>query len=91
MNIPLDNLYHWVRGCANEPLSIYIFQPHGSKNITDLNFLSLEDQISILPELVCHDQEPLDYQRWQNVKLMDLWSSVKHLYPDPEKFNAEMH
>jgi hypothetical protein len=73
MNIPLDNLYHWIRGCASEPLSIYTFQPHGSKNINDLNFLSPEDLSIVSPEIVCHDQEPLDYAMHKDVNILELW------------------
>jgi hypothetical protein len=73
MNIPLDNLYHWIRGCASEPLSIYTFQPHGSKNINDLNFLSSEDLSIVSPEIVCHDQEPLDYAMHKDVNILELW------------------
>jgi hypothetical protein len=93
MNIPLDNLYHWVRGCAVEPLSIYIFSPHGSKNITDLSFLTKDDKVAVAPELICHDQEPLNYERWQNVKFLDLWNHIKNLKNsiiDPEKSNDEL-
>ena len=38
MNIPLDNLYHWIRGLVDEPVSLYTFRTHGSKNINDLHF-----------------------------------------------------
>jgi len=36
MNIPLDNLYHWVEGPAQHPMILYVFRPPGSKDIFDL-------------------------------------------------------
>lgn len=70
-------MYHWIRGCATEPVSIYTFRPHGSKNITDLCFLDTSDVICIAPEIVCHDQEPLNFDMYQTVNLVDLWQQVK--------------
>jgi hypothetical protein len=77
MNIPLDNLYHWVRGCASDLISLYTFSPHGSKNITDLNPFDAEDYNRIAPEMVCHDQEPLNFDVHQNVDIFQLWQQVK--------------
>jgi hypothetical protein len=77
MNIPLDHLYHWVRGCANDLVSLYIFSPHGSKNITDLNPFEIEDYNRISPEMVCHDQEPLDFDVHRTVDIFQLWQQVK--------------
>ena len=74
-------MYHWIRGCAFEPVSIYTFSPHGSKNITDLNFFGSVDANSILPEIVCHDQEPLNFDMYQTVDLFDLWQQVKKSKP----------
>jgi hypothetical protein len=73
MNIPLDHLYHWIRGLSHEPVSIYTFRPHGSKNITDLNFFETQDSNLITPEIICHDQEPLNYDQYQEVNIVDLW------------------
>jgi hypothetical protein len=69
MNIPLDNLYHWVQGLAQHPVMLYVFRPHGSKDISDLYMF--DDYPSILtphgkrlpmfPNMICHDQEPLNF------------------------------
>jgi len=60
MNIPLDNLYHWVEGQAQYPVMLYVFRPHGSKDIFDLR--QFEDKPSYyptsIPVVICHDQEP---------------------------------
>jgi hypothetical protein len=74
MNIPLDSLYHWIRGCATDLVSIYIFTPHGSKNIKNLHYLGPEDNSIISPEIVCHDQEPLDYNAYKNVDITKFWA-----------------
>jgi hypothetical protein len=82
MNIPLDNLYHWIRGLASEPITIYTFRTHGSKNITDLTLFDVNNLVAISPEVVCHDQEPLCYQTYQTVSLFDLWMHAKKDHPD---------
>lgn len=79
MYIPLDNLYHWIRSCSVEPLSIYTFRPHGSKNIVDLNFFEAQDLNVIAPGIVCHDQEPLNFETHSTVDSHDLY--MKTLYP----------
>ena len=61
MNIPLDNLYHWIQGLAQHPVILYVFHPHGSKDISNLGLLK-EGAFSLsAPPIVCHDQEPLDF------------------------------
>jgi hypothetical protein len=74
MNIPLNRLYHYIENIAQEiygdPIIIYRFWPHGSKNINDLNPLNdyRADQNckewvirTTYPSAWCNDQEPLDY------------------------------
>ena len=71
MNIPVDNLYHWLQGIIPVPAIIYRFYPHGSKNISDLiqlDFLSEENlTFYINIPVVAHDQEPLDYNFYTNI------------------------
>ena len=64
MNIPLDNLYHWVQGLAQHPVMLYVFRPHGSKDIFDLGPLEKKSQSyskALTPNIICHDQEPLNF------------------------------
>jgi hypothetical protein len=68
MNIPLDNLYHYINGLFTEPVCIYLFYPHGSRNILHLKGLNNpgianfhKHQIQSLI-MICHDQEPLNYK-----------------------------
>ena len=67
MSIPLDRLYHFIESVANEiynnPVIIYRFFPHGSKNIQDLTPLKHYNwaQSQQMLNIWCHDQEPLNY------------------------------
>jgi len=72
MTVPLDRLYHYIESVAQDirgdAVIIYRFFPHGSKKIEDLttikNYLVVERAIS--PQIYCHDQEPLDYDRYSS-------------------------
>ena len=64
MNIPLDNLYHWISGLAQHPVIAYVFRPHGSKDIFNLEQFDKNFQThsrSFTPTIICHDQEPLNF------------------------------
>jgi len=62
MNIPLDNLYHWIQSLARHPVMLYVFRPHGSKDIFNLELLqNYKEQHAFIPIIICHDQEPLDF------------------------------
>jgi hypothetical protein len=65
MNIPLDNLYHWVQGLVQHPMILYVFRPYGSKDIFDLtqfeNNPAITYKLSMAPVVICHDQEPLNF------------------------------
>ena len=85
MTIPLDNLYDYVNGLLPSPAIIYLFLPHGSKKLNDLRMLNnvSEPDNVILPNIICHDQEPLDYDRYTDsqyevqefCKQFDTWCS----------------
>jgi hypothetical protein len=76
MSIPLDRLYHYIHDIAEQVRSdyvlIYRFAPHGSKNIEDLDTLFENDgdyampTARTYPQIVCYDQEPLDYEFYQS-------------------------
>lgn len=65
MSIPLDRLYNFLDTVSDHELIIYGFRPHGSKNLKNLdawrNFPPEWGENKILPTLIFHDQEPLDY------------------------------
>ena len=69
MSIPLDRLYHYIESIAEEvhgdSIVIYHFYPHGSKNIEDI--IKLRNQsgwwkFTHSPHVICHDQEPLNFE-----------------------------
>lgn len=72
MNIPLDNLYHYIDGLFTEPVCMYLFYPHGSRNILNLTGVKSFDihgfglDSVVFPQVVCVDQEPLNYQLYQH-------------------------
>lgn len=74
MNIPLDNLYHYVNGLFTDPVSIYLFYPHGSRNILDIVNLNKDHRAEsiYMPIVLCHDQEPLNYSYYQNHNKSDV-------------------
>jgi hypothetical protein len=87
MNIPLDNLYHWIQGLAQHPVTLYVFRPHGSKDIFDLKMLTPVVNTEnlkelMIPNIVCHDQEPLDYAShiWDHdLERISTWYSTQGL------------
>jgi len=85
MNIPIDNLYHWVQSIIPVPVVIYRFYPHGSKNIFDLTPLSplgqdqgQEHHVNI--PVVVHDQEPLDYNLYANIDPASMHVFIQNLH-----------
>lgn len=67
MSVPLDRLYHYIESVAEKirgsRVIIYHFYPHGSKKLEDLTPLRVYNNTDIVyPEIYCNDQEPLDYQ-----------------------------
>jgi hypothetical protein len=72
MSIPLDRLYHYIENIAENlygDILIYRFFPHGSKNLKDMSPLHCTN--FLLPAMICHDQEPLFYDFYQQ-QLKDL-------------------
>jgi hypothetical protein len=72
MSIPLDRLYNHIdrlsQSLCGDCLIIYRFFPHGSKILKDLtplipfeNNLKTWTKCTTSPNLLCYDQEPLDY------------------------------
>lgn len=64
MTIPLDNLYHYIEGLFSQPVCVYLFHPHGSRNILNLQGSHEWFRFNgiVHPQVVCNDQEPLDYK-----------------------------
>ena len=76
MSIPLDRLYHYIEDLAEQiygsPIIIYRFYPHGSKKLEDLmplrNYSWQEN--NLFPAIYCNDQEPLDYNFYENYNMV---------------------
>lgn len=71
MNVPLNNLYHWIDSLLPKPSTIYLFYPHGSKNISDFNplcHINAESYLSTV-HVLAHDQEPLNHSLYDNITL----------------------
>jgi hypothetical protein len=71
MSVPLTNLYHWIDSLLPKPSTIYLFYPHGSKNISDFNPLchtNAETYLSTV-HVLAHDQEPLNHLLYDNITL----------------------
>ena len=72
MSIPLDRLYQYIENIAEkihqDCVLIYRFYPHGSKKLEDLSTLITvpSDDWGIKLSLYCNDQEPLNYDFYQN-------------------------
>ena len=68
MSVPLDRLYNYLNDVVNHDIVIYRWSPHGSKKLEDLSLLTNVDKLStiVLPSMICHDQEPLDYHQYDS-------------------------
>lgn len=90
MSIPLDRLYHYIENVASDVYQsnvlIYRFAPHGSKKLTDLQPVATYDYVTqlISPQLFCHDQEPLNYNLYNDLdvisKAINNWNTIHTRY-----------
>jgi hypothetical protein len=87
MSIPLDRLYHYIQDVAEQVhgdcILIYRFAPHGSKKLEDLKLLDQKkyraDYI-ISPQVFCYDQEPLNYDFYQDSTYVNIYNLRKKIY-----------
>lgn len=86
MSIPIDKLYDYIEGIAEdirgEDILIYRFYPHGSKNLKDLIHLrpvNYINQVCRVP-IYCYDQEPLNYQLYNNNEYATTSNPLADLY-----------
>jgi len=79
MSIPLDRLYHHLKSQVDENIIIYLSMPHGSKNLKDFNMLHTNTVYEILtnPIIVCHDQEPMDYNFIEGQDYPESWGAER--------------
>lgn len=88
MSVPLDEIYHYIDAVLDGNAVIYRFLPHGSKNLNDLSILNYDqsENITDLPIMYCHDQEPLDFDQYDltNQEIQQ-WASC-HTTKNTQKF-----
>jgi len=93
MNIPLDNLYNWIEGLIPAPACVYVFRPHGSKNISNLLWLknyNLRTRWQ-MPAVIMHDQEPLDWNLYNNPEQwQQFWNKLDRQPRWKEKFESHV-
>jgi len=71
MSVPLDRLYNFLHDLCDQDVLIYRWSPHGSRKLEDcqslfpISLLTLEDQFTV-PNIICHDQEPINYENFGN-------------------------
>jgi hypothetical protein len=95
MSIPLDNLYHWVEGLLPGPAIVYVFRPHGSKNISNLNWLNDYDLGTCwhYPGVIMHDQEPLDWNLYNSSSQYldsDSWKNPWKAWKSSPVYNSRL-
>lgn len=97
MSIPLDRLYHYIESLCSDNIIIYRWLPHGSKKLNDLHPLSPYDNTewkelmtSVL--LICHDQEPLHFDRHDKNEHDKLCNAVYYdrIAPDINSFIMQL-
>ena len=94
MSIPLDRLYPFIKNMAEvlnqSPIDLRRFYPHGSKDINDLSSLQpiAGYQRYISPMIFCYDQEPLNFDLYNNVEPDRIPEKGKILV---KKYNLEKH
>jgi hypothetical protein len=66
MNVPLDKLYKFLHGVTNHDNIMYHWATHGSKKASDIITIPNQgcawQELTVSPQIICHDQEPLDFE-----------------------------
>ena len=86
MSVPLDRLYNFLHSLVDHDITIYRFWPHGSKKLEDLvplvPHMSRDKEIT-RPQVIFHDQEPLNFNYWNSDDFAQLW----HWYVETLQLN----
>jgi len=85
MSVPLDNLYDWVESLVPCPVVLYVFQPHGSKKISDCDWHRVPDHSPRweFPGVIMHDQEPLDWDFYNTPDQYKDWWKTNGVASNP--------
>lgn len=93
MSIPLDRLYHYIESIAeeiyNNAIIIYRFYPHGSKKLDDFVPLTYSSwqEMHLIPGIHCNDQEPLNFNLYENYKFSNVNDWITTLQLTSIKYN----
>ena len=76
MSIPTNNLYNFVAQALENKFLVKHFYPWGEKDLTNI-IINYEDKVpenqyrnvSSQPIVLCHDQEPLDFDLYQDTQV----------------------
>lgn len=96
MSIPLDRLYNYIENVASKlhgKVVISRFWPHGSKNLQDLKMLRDSDWLTEMlnPNLICHDQEPLNFDLYQQAHPNNEFMTLLNKYECYQAPNLKRH
>ena len=93
MSVPLERLYNFLHGLCDQDVLIYRWNPHGSRKLEDCLPMVPAQPIPrvkqlTMPYMICHDQEPLNFQdfgnRMLNVNIEGVkFSNLRHLIAMP--------
>ena len=82
MYIPLDLIYNYLGDIIDPDVIIYRFSPHGSKKLEDLGILKFVfkgwKNRNILPFVVAHDQEPLNFEYYNSMYIKENIAAWMH-------------
>jgi hypothetical protein len=90
MSVPLDRLYHYLDDSVNHDLVIYRWAPHGSRKLEDLGPLfnyPIQEYYNRAP-MVCHDQEPLNWQFYSRNDIVQATRNWIAKIPDFDFLNS---
>ena len=93
MSVPLDRLYNFLHDvCNRDDLIIYRFFPHGSRKLEDVQPLRSDNRLLILHKnyIFCHDQEPLNFDLYNEIDVNDL-DAIKHELKYLDEHNIEKY
>lgn len=82
MSVPLDRLYNFLHAVSDQDIIIYRWHVHGSRKLEHCKPLyplpqDRAEKFGAM-HMVCHDQEPLFFDQWEEAKLQPLFLSSQH-------------
>jgi hypothetical protein len=83
MSVSLNRLYHFLQHICDTDMIIYHWYPHGSRKLEDLmtpfesNIPSTLYYELTTPQIIFHDQEPLNLNYWSDQDLLATFRRIK--------------